>query len=143
MKTLPSFPALRVRSWVAALWPTLVGTLLGGLALFLLIPSHTSPVPVVGPAKPLSEKALRRTERSQAARLDSIRREVQLLPRLIHTRDSALAVARRHNTSANQLLRYPSHEALAAPALSTQRLVRALANYQPGTYALDSITSIR
>jgi hypothetical protein len=143
MKAPPSSPSLRVRSWLAALWPTLVGTSLGGLALFLLIPSHTSPVPGVGPAKPLSEKALHRIERSQAARLDSIRREIQRLPRLIQTRDSALAVARRHNIRANQLLRRLPHEALPAPAPSAQRLARALANYQPGTYALDSSTSIR
>jgi hypothetical protein len=143
MKAPPSSPALRARSWLAALWPILVGTLLCGLALFLLIPSPTSPVPAVGPAKPLSEKSLHRIEHSQAARLDSIRREFQHQPRLLKTRDSALVVARRHNTRANQLLRHLPHEALPAPAPSAQRLARALASYQPGTYALDSTTSIR
>ena len=143
MQTLFSFLWPRSRSWLADHWPAIAGTALICLGLYLLLAPRGSPVPATEPRVSLSRKAVRRADQGQAARLDSIQREAQRLPPLLHARDSALTVARRQNARANSYLKLLSHEALPTTAAPAEHLARALANYQPGTYALDSTTSIR
>lgn len=143
MNSSPSTPGVRIRSWLANHWPTSAGTALLCLGIFLAF-HRAPPAPAGIPHSVLSRRQVRQAEQAQAARLDSIQREVRRIPHLLYARDSALVAARRQNDRANYLLKRLSHETPAsAPPTGTGRLVGALANYQPGTYALDSTTSIR
>lgn len=128
-------------------WLAIAGTALVCLGIFCLVPAphpQASPLPSVAP---LSQQQIRHATKAQAARLDSIKHELQKLPALTQARDSALMAARRQNARAEHLLTLLHNEATsvtaAVRAQPTERLARALATYRPGTYALDSAHAIR
>jgi len=131
-----------IRAWLTHHRVAIIGTALCCLGLHCLFPAATSPGAPTGPAVPLSNSAVRRARQAQAARLDSIRQEASTLPARQRVRDSALTAARAHNRQAAYYLHLLSHEA-TPPAPAAGHVARALANYQPGTYSLDSSTSLR
>lgn len=136
-------PGQRIQRWLADHWVAMAGTALVCLGLWLTSPRRSNPSLPGASGPPLSKKARQQAVQAQAARLDSIRRESQQLPRLVRTRDSALAEARRQNARANLFLQR-LHEAASTPSTSApQHLARDLANYRPGSYAFDSTTVIR
>jgi hypothetical protein len=141
MESYPPVILQRIRSWLAVHWRVIAGTTLCCLGIFFMF-SQSRPVLPAAPTQPLSRKAVRNADYAQIARLDSIRREVQKLSYLTHSRDSTLAAAHRQNARANHYLKLLTREIAPAVPLADS-LARTLANYQPGTYSLDSINFIR
>jgi hypothetical protein len=142
MESSPLAALQRIRSWLAIHWRVIVGTLLCCLGIFYMFPQGSGPVLPAAPKLPLSKKAVRHADEAQVARLDSIRQEVQTLSHLAHSRDSTLAAAHRQNAHANHYLKLLTRETTPAAPLANY-LASTLANYQPGTYSLDSTNAIR
>lgn len=134
----------RLRAWLTRNGLTVVGTALLFLCLLTPLLLRRPPAPATPAPRPLSRKELRKADQAQAARLDSIRHESVKIAHFVRVRDSALAAARRQNAQAAYLLKLLTHETpRPTPPAAPRRLASALAAYAPGTYALDSITSIR
>jgi hypothetical protein len=141
MKVSSLFRTGPVGAWLTHHRVAIVGTALCCLGMPCLFPAATSPTVLAGSSVPLSTKVVRRARQAQAARLDSIRQEVSKLPARQEARDSAVTAARRHSRLATYYLHLLSHEATpGAPA--TEHVARVLANYQPGSYSLDSTHSL-
>lgn len=147
---------LKVKAWLAARWAALGAWLMrkwllvfaAALALlaFLVVFSGKKSQDTVedaAQATVLSKKQVRHAEKVIAQKLDSIKVQTIIIEKIVHERDSAVVVARRHEARADSTLKTLRHETLPDEDLAPASVYNRLAAYRPRAVALPGGDSLR
>lgn len=84
----------------------------------------------------LTSKQVKRAEKALTQKADSIQKQTALIKKVVRTRDSLVVKARQHDARADSLLKHVSHEILADPAFTPERVAQLLTGYKPKAWAV-------